>query len=105
MKRHAFDAISFVFGLVFLGFALLIGLPESPLDLLFDGFSFRWLAPLAVIVVGAALLIPVIRRPAPPVTAPGPMPEPVEDVVGESFDEVDAARKAALEELPDSPLD
>ncbi|MGH8875454.1 MAG: hypothetical protein ACRDVM_09425 [Acidimicrobiia bacterium] len=76
---HHFDAISFLFGL---GFTLLGGaflLAESPLRIVpaLIGAG-RWAWPALLVLLGAALLIPVLRREHPdgiPEEAPnGPPP-------------------------------
>jgi hypothetical protein len=78
MYRHRFDAVSFVFGVVFLALAAMFALPVDPWDVYF-GFDLGWLLP-------TALLVPVLRRPAT-VTPP---PDP---------GELDAAHAEALAEL------
>ena len=68
MKRHDFDAISFVFGLMFTLFGLTFLIVEDPWDLVFDSISFGWVLPLVVIAVGAALLVSVLRPKAGAIT-------------------------------------
>lgn len=96
MKRHSFDAVSFVFGLIFLGLALAFGLPETPWDF-FAGGILGAVLPAMVIAVGLALLVPTLRRDRP-VEHPGPVPAAPIDVA-----ELEAER-SAHEELPPSPL-
>lgn len=69
MKAHRFDAWSFVGGLVLVTVGLLILIPDTT-DLLavrFDTF-FDFVLPVLALVIGAAMVIPAIRRP--------PRPEP-----------------------------
>lgn len=61
MKKHAFDPISFVFGLGFLALAAAIALPDEPWDVFFSGLAFGWVWPAAVILAGLALLVPTLR--------------------------------------------
>lgn len=98
MERHSFDAVSFVFGLIFLGLALAFGLPETPWDF-FAGGVLGAVVPATVIAVGLALLVPTLRRERP-VEHPGSAPAPAEPL-----DTVEMqAEQAAHEELPPSPL-
>lgn len=85
MYRHRFDAVSFVFGVIFLALAAMFALPVDPWDVYF-GFDLGWLLPTAILVVGVSLLVPVLRRPAT-VTPP---PDP---------GELDTAHAEALAEL------
>jgi len=62
MRKHPFDAISFIFGLIFVLLAAGISLPEEPWDLLFGGFSFGWIIPAVLILIGGALVLPAIRK-------------------------------------------
>lgn len=54
MHRHSFDPVSFISGAVFLGLGLvsLVGADLDPGDL-------RWLVPIALILLGVALLLPL----------------------------------------------
>lgn len=60
MKRHGFDAISFVSGLVItlLGLAFLI--PETPVDII-DALTNlgSWFWPTLLLAIGIAILVPV----------------------------------------------
>lgn len=58
MRRHPFDAVSLIFGLVFLALAA-AAVTELPL------LAFlrpRWLLPLLVIALGVSLLASSLRR-------------------------------------------
>ena len=55
MDRHRFDALSFVFGLLFVGMALL-----APVRDWFPGENVRWLVPGAVLLLGAGLAISAV---------------------------------------------
>lgn len=55
MDRHRFDALSFVFGLLFVGMAFL-----APVRDWFPGESVRWLVPGAVLLLGAGLAISAV---------------------------------------------
>lgn len=61
MKTHRFDAISFVSGLIIalLGLAFLI--PATPVDVVDALTSLgSWFWPILLMVIGAALLVPVL---------------------------------------------
>jgi hypothetical protein len=61
MKSHRLDAISFISGLVvtLLGLAFLI--PQTPLDIIDVVTSFgSWFWPAVLLVVGVAILVPVL---------------------------------------------
>ncbi|MGB9359009.1 MAG: hypothetical protein WCC01_10680 [Acidimicrobiia bacterium] len=55
MYRHRFDAISFVFGLLFVGMAFL-----APNYHWFSNDMARWIVPGAVLLLGAGLAITAI---------------------------------------------
>jgi hypothetical protein len=55
MDRHRFDALSFVFGLLFVGMALF-----APVRDWFPGESVRWIVPGAVLLLGAGLAISAV---------------------------------------------
>jgi hypothetical protein len=61
MRTHRFDPISFVFGLGFVGLALLFALPAEPWEIYFGGLSLGWVWPVVAIAAGLALLAPVLR--------------------------------------------
>ena len=80
MRRHQFDPISFVFGVMFtvVGLAFLSG----RVDL--GDLHLRWLWPVPLIVVGLALLVSTRKREARPLSGvPAPAsqasPEPARD--------------------------
>ncbi len=62
MERHRFDPVSFVFGAVFVALAAAVALPGDPWEFVFDGFTLGWVWPVLLIAVGAALLVPGLRR-------------------------------------------
>ena len=63
MKRHRFDALSFVSGLVMALIGLLFLLPEEPSDLFaILGDIGNWFWPVALGVVGIAVLAPLAWR-------------------------------------------
>ena len=55
MYHHRFDALSFVFGLLFVGMAFL-----APTRDWFPGTTARWIFPGAVLLLGAGLAISAI---------------------------------------------
>lgn len=64
MERHRFDALSFSFGITYTLIGLIFLIPNTPFDLVEVATnSLRWVWPAAVLVIGAAILIPLVRRP------------------------------------------
>ncbi|MGA7270287.1 MAG: hypothetical protein WB239_04370 [Acidimicrobiia bacterium] len=62
MQRHRFDTLSFAFGLIYLLIGLMFLIPATPFDLApVMAASLRWVWPLAIIGIGAAIIIPLIR--------------------------------------------
>lgn len=63
MKRHAFDALSFVSGLLALVTGLLFLFPGTPGELI-DRLSEtgEWLLPILLIAVGVVVLTPLLAR-------------------------------------------
>lgn len=62
MERHRFDALSFSFGVVYVLLGLIFLLPITPFDLVDTiTLSLRWVWPAAILVIGAAILIPLVR--------------------------------------------
>ena len=57
MRRHEFDALSFVFGLAFAGFGLVL-LGGGAIR---DGLALPWTGP--VVAIGVAVLIVIAARP------------------------------------------
>lgn len=55
MYRHSFDALSFVFGLLFIGMAFV-----APVRDWFPGNTARWIIPGAVLLLGAGLAISAV---------------------------------------------
>ena len=66
MKRHKFDTLSFVAGLIITVIGLIFLLPAEPGDLVdfFGGFDdlTSWLWPLLFIGIGALVLLPVLLK-------------------------------------------
>lgn len=63
MQRHRFDPLSFAFGVIFTLLGLLFLVPANPralIELLVD--SLRWVWPVTILAIGAAILIPLTRR-------------------------------------------
>jgi hypothetical protein len=58
MEKHRFDTLSFIFGALFLAFAASVAWDYN-LDLGFD--IGDWIFPIAVLIVGVALLASGIR--------------------------------------------
>jgi hypothetical protein len=61
MKTHNFDAVSFIAGLAFSIIGLLFLIPETPqqiIDVLLNSGAWFW--PIALLVVGLAVIIPVL---------------------------------------------
>ena len=58
MKRHNFDPISFVFGIVFAGLALLLWSERLELT----GLGIEWIGAGVLLFLGASLLISSTRR-------------------------------------------
>lgn len=64
MERHRFDVLSFSFGVIYTLLGLTFLLPNTPFDLVeMVTDSLRWVWPAAILVIGAAILIPLVRRP------------------------------------------
>ena len=91
MERHAFDGVSFFFGLVFVTAASWVLLTEGRLDFV----ETRWIWPVLLVVGGIALLVPVLRRSGSgqPAAAAAEIPS--------DGPELEAARA----ELPPDPFD
>lgn len=58
MKRHNFDPISFVFGIVFAGLALLLWSERFE----WTGLGIEWIGAGVLLFLGASLLISSTRR-------------------------------------------
>jgi H+/Cl- antiporter ClcA len=61
MKTHTFDAVSFIAGLAFALIGLVFLIPETPeqiVDVLTNSGAWFW--PIALLVVGLAVIIPVL---------------------------------------------
>lgn len=64
MKRHKFDPLSFAFGVIYTLIGLLFLIPVTAVDLVPAlTMSLRWIWPAAILGIGAAVLIPLLRRP------------------------------------------
>jgi hypothetical protein len=61
MKTHSFDAVSFIAGLAFAGLGLVFLIPQTPQQLI-DALlnSGAWFWPIALLVVGLAVIVPVL---------------------------------------------
>lgn len=92
MERHAFDGISFFFGLVFVTVASWVLLTEGRLDFV----DARWVWPVLLVVGGIALLVPAFRG------ARGGEPEVV--VAAPEVPAADPELEAAKAELPPDPF-
>lgn len=63
MKRHRFDVLSFSFGLVYALLGVIFLIPSTPFDLVeFAVASLRWIWPGVILLIGAAILVPLVRR-------------------------------------------
>jgi hypothetical protein len=61
MKTHSFDTVSFISGLVSIAVGLLFLIPETPeqiVDVLVNSGAWFW--PIALLIVGLAVIIPVL---------------------------------------------
>jgi hypothetical protein len=62
MERHRFDTLSFAFGLIYLLIGLMFLIPATPFDLApVVAASLRWVWPVAIIGIGAAIIVPLVR--------------------------------------------
>ncbi|MFP3913697.1 MAG: hypothetical protein ACLFWM_02395 [Actinomycetota bacterium] len=62
MKKHRFDPLSFAFGVIYTLIGLIFLLPLTPFDLVETvTASLRWVWPAAILLIGAAILIPLLR--------------------------------------------
>lgn len=63
MKRHEFDPLSFIAGIVLLGLGLLFLIPRATGDLIrFVSSAALWIWPVLFISVGIAILLPAALR-------------------------------------------
>lgn len=63
MKKHRFDTLSFIAGLMVTGIGLLFLLPREPGDIFdFFGGIGNWLVPVLFLAVGVAVLAPLLAR-------------------------------------------
>lgn len=90
MERHAFDGVSFFFGLVFVTLASWVLLTEGRLDFV----EARWLWPVLLVIGGVALVVPAFRRGGTAEPA-APVPETARN---------QAELEAARAELPPDPF-
>ena len=58
MKRHAFDPVAFIFGMIFLA----LGVPMAFSDRGLTLFEGRWIAPAVLIVAGVVVLVSTRSR-------------------------------------------
>jgi hypothetical protein len=76
MKSHRFDAWSFVFGLLTLVVGLFFLTTASPIDLANRlDTALEMGLPILALVIGAALVVPALRRPKPATPALTPEEE------------------------------
>lgn len=63
MKRHDFDPLSFISGVLLLGLGLLFLIPRATGDLIdFLSSAALWIWPALFIAAGAAVLVPAVIR-------------------------------------------
>lgn len=63
MKRHTFDALSFISGLLIAAIGLAYLLPEEPADIIDTlGAMATWFWPAVFVLIGVALLSPLVTR-------------------------------------------
>ena len=63
MKRHDFDPLSFVGGIVMLAVGLLFLVPRATSDLIdYVSSAALWMWPVLFIAAGAAILVPAILK-------------------------------------------
>lgn len=63
MERHRFDVLSFAFGVVYTLIGLIFLIPATPFDLVeMVATSLRWVWPAAILLIGLAILVPLLRR-------------------------------------------
>lgn len=58
MKRHPFDPVAFIFGMIFLA----VGIPMAFSDRGLTLFEGRWIAPAVLIVAGVVVLLNTRNR-------------------------------------------
>ncbi len=58
MKRHPFDPVAFIFGLIFLA----VGVPMAFSDRGLTLFEGRWIAPAVLIIAGVVVLLSTRSR-------------------------------------------
>ena len=58
MKRHPFDPVAFIFGLIFLA----VGIPMAFSDRGLTLFEGRWIAPAVLIIAGVVVLLSTRAR-------------------------------------------
>jgi hypothetical protein len=71
MRRHELDPVSLTFGFAFTGLGLLFLLDQAD-----QALRLRWVWPLLLLALGAAILLDLARGPRHP--DPGPTPDPVD---------------------------
>jgi hypothetical protein len=84
MRRHELDPVSLVFGFGFtaLGLLFLIGRAD-------DAFRLRWMWPLLLLVLGAAILLDIARGRGRTVPAPAELSTAPEGEAQEAVDNHD----------------
>lgn len=63
MKKHKFDGVSFISGIVITAIGLLFLIPSAPTEI-FDnlGDIGGWIWPVVLVSIGVAVLVPAITR-------------------------------------------
>ncbi|HLU52872.1 MAG TPA: hypothetical protein VK011_04695 [Acidimicrobiia bacterium] len=62
MERHRFDPLSFAFGLIYAVLGAMFLIPFTPGELIdWVSLSLRWVWPVTILVIGAAILVPLVR--------------------------------------------
>lgn len=76
MRTHRFDVLSFVFGALFVGIAV-VALVDS---LVITAADWRWLSPSLLVLIGLVLVLSAARRVRPSEAPAAPYPAPVAEV-------------------------
>ena len=93
MKRHNLDITSLIAGAVFVTVGLVFAIAADPWNLLAFRIDWSWLGPVVLIGIGAAVMLPVLRRSNPQPAHPGDAPP------------LDPDLESAYDELPPDPVD
>jgi hypothetical protein len=93
VRRHNLDVTSLVAGAVFVTIGLVFALAGDPWNLLAFRIDWSWLGPVVLIGIGAAVMLPVLRRNRAQPAHPGDAPA------------LDPNLEAAHDELPPRTMD